>query len=109
MQHIIMICCDISRFKPARPLVQPARATTAPQGTGRCSRRARRIVGPTLSAVRHLVPRAAIQKPAGESLSDAAPLLEEEGHLRGHALVADGAHPGGVERSGSGAALAAHD
>jgi len=47
---------------------------------------------------RHVIPRAPLELPARALLEDAAPLLEEERHAGGPALIANRRHPRRVHR-----------
>ena len=55
------------------------------------------------------VVRRFVQRSAGFSLPDAAPLLEEKGNARGEALIADRPDPIGFERASAVTAFAADD
>src|SRR5262249_27767485 len=56
-----------------------------------------------------LAPGLAVEKATVGLGRATAPLLEEEGHLLLGALVADAAHPAGIDRPGTWPALAADD
>src|SRR5262245_43580166 len=61
------------------------------------------------AAIRHLVPRTTVEISATRFRDAAAPLLEEKRDMRVGALVANVAHPPGVDSATDRSALAAND
>src|SRR3989337_426216 len=91
----------MDRFPPSRVQVR----SRSPEGRRSSVSVSRQHPG----ARRELAVRPAVEAPPGLTLSDAAPLLEEERHTGRLAPVADASYPIRRHRPGTRPALAAYD